>query len=120
MFDMKIKTVLGDTMRRFVIVMMLLFVLVLSMIVQGQREDGKLEYANIQFDSFGVWFWKEPTLYAEGEELDDLFDNLSIRVSASDNADLYTLVNWAGKNGWELVSMDQRVSFTSVWFKRQF
>jgi hypothetical protein len=106
-------------MKRFVIIMTLLFVLLLSMIVQGQDESGKLEHANIQWDSFGVWSWNEPTLYSEAEEIDDLCQQLSIQIAPDKNANLYAVVNWAGNNGWELVSMDQRVGFIAGWFKRE-
>ncbi|MBW8014920.1 MAG: hypothetical protein FVQ82_01925 [Planctomycetes bacterium] len=106
-------------MKRTLILMTLILVLGLSVAVQAQRESSGWEYANIQFDSFGVWFWKAPAVYAEGEELDDLCRELSIIIPGNENPDLYTLVKWAGGNGWELVSMDQRVSFISVWFKRK-
>lgn len=106
-------------MKRFVIIMTLLFVLTLTVIVQGEKESGVWEYANIQFDSFGVWFWKEPTLYAQGEEVSDLCRELSIRLPGNEEPDLYTLVDWAGRNGWELVAMDTKVTHIAAWFKRK-
>ncbi len=106
-------------MKRFVIAMTLLFVLAITMIVQGQGETGKWEHANIQWDQFGDWRWSEPTLYAEGEEISELCRELSIEIHETQEANLYAVVNWAGKNGWELVSMDQRVGFIAGWLKRK-
>jgi hypothetical protein len=105
-------------MKRTLIIMTLLLVLGITMVVQGENEDGDWEYANIQFDSFGTWFWREPAVYAEGEELDDLCSELSIILHGNDEANLHTVVNWAGSKGWELVSMNQSPTYISVWFKR--
>lgn len=106
-------------MKRFVIAMTLMFVLAITMLVQGQNDAGKWEYAKVTWNSFGAWSWNEPTLSAEGEELVDLFQELSIEIPVGKEADLYSIVNWAGKNGWELVTMEQRDRFVAGWFKRQ-
>lgn len=106
-------------MKRFIILMVMLIVLGFTMMVQGQKESGAWEYANIQYDAFGVWFWKDATLYAEGKEITDLCRELSIIASGNENQDLFTIVDWAGRHGWELVTVNQRVSYTSVWFKRK-
>jgi hypothetical protein len=106
-------------MKRFVIAMTLLFVLALTMIVQGQAETAKWEHANIQWDQFVGWTWNEPTVFAEGEEINDLCRELSIEIPANKDANLYAVVNWAGRNGWELVAMDQRVGFIAGWLKRK-
>jgi hypothetical protein len=106
-------------MKPTLILMSLLFVLGFAIIVQGGKGSGDWEHANIQWDSFGEWTWESPEFSAEGDDLEGLFRELSIRIPIGEDPDLYMIVKWAGDNGWELVTMDQRVGFIAGWFKRK-
>jgi hypothetical protein len=106
-------------MKPTLILMSLLFVLGFAIIVQGGRDSGEWEHANIQWQTFENWSWKSPEISAEGDDLEELFRELSIRIPIGENPNLYLIVKWAGDNGWELVTMDQRVGFIAGWFKRK-
>ena len=114
-------------MKKTLILTTLILVLGLTMVVQGQKEPSRWEYAKVQVAPFqatagseSVWIWKESTVYAEGEDLIDLCRQLNINVPDGEEPDLYTVINWAGSNGWELVLLNyQGVNSTSVWLKRK-
>jgi len=114
-------------MKKTLIITTLILVLGLTMVVQGQKESGGWEYAKVQVAPFqatagsnAVWIWKEPTVNVEGEDLIDLCRQLKINVPYGEEPDFYTVINWAGSNGWELVLFNyQDVNSTSAWFKRK-
>ena len=114
-------------MRRTLIITTLILVLGLTMVVQGQREPVRWEYAKVQVVPFGakagsnaLWIWKEPTINVEGEDISDLCRQLNINVTYGEEPDFYTVIDWAGSNGWELVLLNyQDVNSTSAWFKRK-
>ena len=111
-------------MKRFhIVTALVVLMLMLTMMVNAQRDDGNgnhsWQYATIHVEPFGTWFWTEPALHAEGKDLNELCRELSIVNTLNDNPSLSVIVSWAGTNGWEMVSMQQKPGTVVGWFKRR-
>ena len=93
------------------------------MLVYGQREIGttepKWEYATVHVEPFSNWFWSEPGLYVEEEDLRDLCRELGFDSNLPSDPKLSQIINWAGVNGWEMVTMHQEPGTVIAWFKRK-
>ena len=67
---------------------------------------------------FGNWSWVESGVYTVAEEIDELCRQLAIEIPQDEPASLFVIFEWAGANGWQLQTMEQRRGYVEAWFKR--
>ncbi len=100
-------------------------VLAAVLLLGAQKQTEEWEYARFRY-VYGApsravrWSWTSPGVYAEGANVKELGTKLAITLPAR-GANVYSVVDWAGSNGWELVTMEaMEAEYTiAAWFKRQ-
>lgn len=74
------------------------------------------EYASYDFNR-SLQHWKSPTQNVLTFDRKEFYKKLGLKPTQSSNV---TVANWAGKQGWELVSVHApSVGNVEMWFKRQ-
>jgi hypothetical protein len=88
------------------------------MLAGAKKDVAKWEYARVNFSEFGNWSWVESGVYTVAEEIDELCRQLAIEIPQDEPASLFVIFDWAGANGWQLQTMEQRRGYVEGWFKR--
>ncbi len=94
---------------------------------QGQTQEW--EYASFSYvygsPSRAVrWNWTSPGMYADGATIGELGMKMGIAFPEvavpAEFADQFSVIDWAGSMGWELVTMEAMdAEYTiAAWFKR--
>lgn len=99
-------------------VLLAVVVVVAALLVGASDYPARWEYARLHYGAYSKWNWMEPDVFAEGESVGELCQNLGI-ISASDVGSVFTVVDWAGEAGWEM-AMTTKVpqEYIVMWFKR--
>lgn len=105
-------------MKRMQIIVCIFVVLVFCMLAGAKKDDVKWEYARVNFGEFSKWSWVEAGVYTETEEIDQLCRELAIEIPPDETASVFLVFDWAGANGWQLQTMEQRRGYVEAWFKR--
>lgn len=100
-------------------------VLAAVLLLGAQKQTQEWEYARFRY-VYGTpsravrWSWTSPGVHAAGANVKELGTKLAITLPAR-GADVFSVVDWAGSNGWELVTMEaMEAEYTiAAWFKRQ-
>jgi len=108
----------GCLMKRLQVIACIIVVLGFCLLAGAKKEPDKWQYARINFDEFTNYSWAEAGVYKEAENIDHLCRELSIDIPQDESANLILLCDWAGSNGWRLVSIEQRRGYVQAWFKR--
>jgi hypothetical protein len=117
-------------MRRKHLAMTVIAVLSLSFLLGTYRAPQDWEYARLSFGYVWPvpdkpvytppgWVWTEPGVLVEGEDLEELCEQLGIEVPRNE-ASVFAVVDWAGSQGWEMVTVQslRPLRTTSAWFKK--
>ena len=107
--------------------LMIAAVIVLAgvMLLGAQNQTQEWEYARLRY-AYGTpsravrWSWTSPGVHAAGANVKELSTKLAIKLPAR-GADAYSVMDWAGSMGWELVTVEaMEAEYTiAAWFKRQ-
>ena len=92
--------------------------LTLDWVLGAQKPIKQWQYAQLYYDMLSDWKWVSPDTTAIAKDLDDLCEQLAIEVPSNEDAVFYTIVDWAGSQGWELVIIRGNTEYTVGWFKR--
>ena len=112
-------TVKGGKAMKRVNVIVVGAVLVISLLLMGQDfGNSSWEYARLRYGVYTDWTWIGPDVSAEGETFDDLAQKLEVDKQQNPE-DAFLIIEWAGNNGWELVTVGRRSQESTVWFKRR-
>ncbi|MHC4120322.1 MAG: hypothetical protein ACYSWO_22750 [Planctomycetota bacterium] len=111
-------------MRKAHVVTAVAIVLVAVLLLGAYEQTPKWEYARFRY-LYGApsravrWSWTSPGVYAEGANVKELGTKLSIKLPPK-GAGAFSIVDWAGSNGWELVTVEaMEAEYTiAAWFKR--
>jgi hypothetical protein len=94
-------------------------VLTVSLLLGTGKNSKKWEYARLSYGSIGKWHWDAPGVSAEGVDVKELCNKLSIETpSYKRNIDIYVVADWAGSKGWELIVVTRYQEDSIGWFKR--
>jgi hypothetical protein len=111
-------------MRRTHLVIVVAIVLATGLLLGAQKQAKGWEYARLRYGygAFGKhvnWSWSAPGVFVESVNVNELCKKLKVQPPNSKNP--LSLVDWAGSQGWELVTMESvEAEFTvAAWFKRQ-
>ena len=109
-------------MRRTRLVMAVVIVLAAGLLLGAQKQAKQWEYARLYYGyGKGTTFsWTAPGVHAFDVNVYELCKRLAIKTPPN-GAEVFSIVHWAGSEGWELVTMESMQSEYAVaaWFKRQ-
>ena len=104
-------------MKRIHLVIILATVVTASLLLGATKPQTKWEYARFRYGSTAKWNWMAPGVSEEGKNLQELCKRLETKIRPKE-VSVYTFLDWAGSQGWELVIVDQRAGHIVSWFKR--
>ena len=104
-------------MKRTYLLAMIAAVLVVGLLLGAKKQANKWEYARLHFGQFNKWSWTAPDVSVNGQDVKELCKKLAIETPP-DKAEAYTVVDWAGSQGWELTAVVRESQYSVGWFKR--
>lgn len=104
-------------MKRTKLLIVIATVLMVSLLLGSQERPEQWEYARLSYGMYTNWYWSEPDVSVEGEDVAELCKKLSIETPQIEN-NVFVIFDWAGSQGWELATLTRHPEYSVGWFKR--
>ena len=104
-------------MKRIHLVIIIATIVTASLLLGATEPRTKWEYARFRYGGPSKWNWVAPGVSEEGKNLHELCKRLGTKIRPNE-VSVYTFLDWAGSQGWELVIIDQRTGYAVSWCKR--
>lgn len=92
-------------------------VLVAALLLGAQKPAREWEYARLNYGQVNEWQWMAPGISIQAKDAQEMCVKLGL--PSNTDSSIYTIAEWAGSQGWELIIVQHRDARRAVgWFKR--
>jgi hypothetical protein len=104
-------------MKRRHLVIIIATIVTASLLLGATKPRTEWEYARFRYGGSAKWNWIAPGVSEEGRNLHELCKRLGTEIRPNE-VSVYTFLDWAGSQGWELVIINERSGYIISWLKR--